>query len=226
MSSWSDQQSDCNSKDVIADQLKFTLSYRLAQSWCFNLTGAIRSVIGVPYFCIKTCCLARGFIITDSPVHLHEYQEYLFACIFYNRPKMGISCSLLIVLFIFMNIKSTYSHASFTIGLMWEYDFVFRQDFRHEVNLLVKLRHPNIVQFLGAVTQRKPLMLITEYLRGVGESFPIFRICLLLWHIKSWLRFRETCTNTWRRKAHSVRILLLTLLLIWPGTILSPFLPK
>ncbi|KAK6119166.1 hypothetical protein DH2020_047098 [Rehmannia glutinosa] len=40
------------------------------------------------------------------------------------------------------------------------------QDFRHEVNLLVKLRHPNIVQFLGAATERKPLMLITEYLRG------------------------------------------------------------
>ncbi|WOL02673.1 serine/threonine-protein kinase STY8 [Canna indica] len=40
------------------------------------------------------------------------------------------------------------------------------QDFRHEVNLLVKLRHPNIVQFLGAVTEKKPLMLITEYLRG------------------------------------------------------------
>ncbi|ONK75501.1 uncharacterized protein A4U43_C03F17560 [Asparagus officinalis] len=40
------------------------------------------------------------------------------------------------------------------------------KDFRHEVNLLVKLRHPNIVQFLGAVTDRKPLMLITEFLRG------------------------------------------------------------
>ncbi|KAI7737765.1 hypothetical protein M8C21_013260 [Ambrosia artemisiifolia] len=40
------------------------------------------------------------------------------------------------------------------------------QDFRHEVNLLVKLRHPNIVQFLGAVTEKKPLMLITEFLRG------------------------------------------------------------
>ncbi|PIN03932.1 Tyrosine kinase [Handroanthus impetiginosus] len=40
------------------------------------------------------------------------------------------------------------------------------QDFRHEVNLLVKLRHPNIVQFLGAVTEKKPFMLITEYLRG------------------------------------------------------------
>ncbi|KAJ6982644.1 integrin-linked protein kinase 1 [Populus alba x Populus x berolinensis] len=43
---------------------------------------------------------------------------------------------------------------------------IIGKDFRHEVNLLVKLRHPNIVQFLGAVTDRKPLMLITEYLRG------------------------------------------------------------
>ncbi|KAG6475218.1 integrin-linked protein kinase 1-like [Zingiber officinale] len=40
------------------------------------------------------------------------------------------------------------------------------QDFRHEVNVLVKLRHPNVVQFLGAVTDKKPLMLVTEYLRG------------------------------------------------------------
>ncbi|XP_047316720.1 integrin-linked protein kinase 1-like [Impatiens glandulifera] len=40
------------------------------------------------------------------------------------------------------------------------------QDFRHEVDLLVQLRHPNIVQFLGAATDKKPLMLITEYLRG------------------------------------------------------------
>ncbi|KAG8099290.1 hypothetical protein GUJ93_ZPchr0013g36090 [Zizania palustris] len=40
------------------------------------------------------------------------------------------------------------------------------QDFKHEVNLLIKLRHPNIVQFLGAVTDSKPLMLVTEFLRG------------------------------------------------------------
>ncbi|EPS70782.1 hypothetical protein M569_03976, partial [Genlisea aurea] len=45
-------------------------------------------------------------------------------------------------------------------------DRLFSQDFRHEVDLLVKLRHPNIVQFLGAVTKTKPLMLITEFLRG------------------------------------------------------------
>ncbi|KAI3799833.1 hypothetical protein L1987_35137 [Smallanthus sonchifolius] len=46
-----------------------------------------------------------------------------------------------------------------------DYRFVV-QDFRHEVNLLVKLGHPNIVQFLGAVTEKKPLMLIIEFLRG------------------------------------------------------------
>ncbi|KAI4319718.1 hypothetical protein MLD38_033287 [Melastoma candidum] len=36
--------------------------------------------------------------------------------------------------------------------------------FRDELALLQKLRHPNIVQFLGAVTQRSPMMIVTEYL--------------------------------------------------------------
>jgi serine/threonine protein kinase len=54
------------------------------------------------------------------------------------------------------------------------------KDFQHEVQLLVKVRHPNIVQFLGAVTTKQPLMLITEFLAGgdlhqllrSGETFP------------------------------------------------------
>ncbi|KAI3675470.1 hypothetical protein L1987_85060 [Smallanthus sonchifolius] len=41
------------------------------------------------------------------------------------------------------------------------------KDKSYEVNFPVKLRHPNIVPFLGAVTEKKPLMLITEFLRGV-----------------------------------------------------------
>lgn len=40
------------------------------------------------------------------------------------------------------------------------------KDFINEVNLLVMLRHPNIVQFLGAVITHPPLMLVTEYLPG------------------------------------------------------------
>ncbi|CAM8979627.1 unnamed protein product [Rhodiola kirilowii] len=36
--------------------------------------------------------------------------------------------------------------------------------FRDELALLQKLRHPNVVQFLGAVTQSIPMMIVTEYL--------------------------------------------------------------
>ncbi|CAH9126953.1 unnamed protein product [Cuscuta epithymum] len=38
------------------------------------------------------------------------------------------------------------------------------QAFRDELALLQKLRHPNVVQFLGAVTQSSPMMIVTEYL--------------------------------------------------------------
>ncbi|KAH0865329.1 hypothetical protein HID58_082540 [Brassica napus] len=36
--------------------------------------------------------------------------------------------------------------------------------FRDEIQLLQKIRHPNVVQFLGAVTQSHPMMIVTEYL--------------------------------------------------------------
>ncbi|KAG8385380.1 hypothetical protein BUALT_Bualt03G0037000 [Buddleja alternifolia] len=36
--------------------------------------------------------------------------------------------------------------------------------FRDELSLLQKIRHPNVVQFLGAVTQTSPMMIVTEYL--------------------------------------------------------------
>lgn len=38
--------------------------------------------------------------------------------------------------------------------------------FRDELALLQKLRHPNIVQFLGAVTQRTPMCIIMEHCAG------------------------------------------------------------
>lgn len=36
--------------------------------------------------------------------------------------------------------------------------------FRDELALLQRIRHPNVVQFLGAVTQKSPMMIVTEYL--------------------------------------------------------------
>ncbi|BBN07980.1 protein MpMAPKKK9 [Marchantia polymorpha subsp. ruderalis] len=38
--------------------------------------------------------------------------------------------------------------------------------FKDELALLLKLRHPNVVQFLGAVTQTSPMMIVTEFLWG------------------------------------------------------------
>lgn len=45
---------------------------------------------------------------------------------------------------------------------------VYRKAFRDELALLQKLRHPNVVQFLGAVTQSTPMMIVTEYLPKVS----------------------------------------------------------
>ncbi|CAI5475001.1 unnamed protein product [Closterium sp. Yama58-4] len=45
-------------------------------------------------------------------------------------------------------------------------DVQITKEFRDEMFLLPKLRHPNIVQFLGCVTRRPPLCLVTEYLPG------------------------------------------------------------
>ncbi|KAE9598960.1 hypothetical protein Lal_00022459 [Lupinus albus] len=38
------------------------------------------------------------------------------------------------------------------------------KSFRDELALFQKIRHPNVVQFLGAVTQSSPMMIVTEYL--------------------------------------------------------------
>jgi len=34
--------------------------------------------------------------------------------------------------------------------------------FRHELTVLEKVRHPNVVQFVGAVTQHIPMMIVSE----------------------------------------------------------------
>jgi serine/threonine protein kinase len=40
--------------------------------------------------------------------------------------------------------------------------FCFRNSFRHELTVLEKVRHPNVVQFVGAVTQSIPMMIVSE----------------------------------------------------------------
>jgi len=40
--------------------------------------------------------------------------------------------------------------------------FCCRNSFRHELTVLEKVRHPNVVQFVGAVTQHIPMMIVSE----------------------------------------------------------------
>lgn len=60
-----------------------------------------------------------------------------------------------------------------------------RNAFRDELALLQKIRHPNVVQFLGAVTQSSPMMIVTEYLPKVwckiGEEFSFMSSLKYFW---------------------------------------------
>ena len=47
-----------------------------------------------------------------------------------------------------------------------------RKEFIDELALLANLSHPNIVQFLGAVTTHRPLVMVTEFLPNVGLQPP------------------------------------------------------
>nr|CAD1819916.1 unnamed protein product [Ananas comosus var. bracteatus] len=38
--------------------------------------------------------------------------------------------------------------------------------FKNELTLLEKVRHPNVVQFVGAITQNIPMMIVSEYLQN------------------------------------------------------------
>lgn len=52
--------------------------------------------------------------------------------------------------------------------LFWD-----RNGFKHELTLLEKVRHPNVVQFVGAVTQNVPMMIVSEYHPKVSIFFLI-----------------------------------------------------
>lgn len=54
-------------------------------------------------------------------------------------------------------------HDVFFFAISSWHIFVIRNAFKHELELLEKVRHPNVVQFVGAVTQNIPMMIVAEY---------------------------------------------------------------
>lgn len=72
----------------------------------------------------------------------------------------GLYIEIHVVLHYFLDF---FSYFIFTLKCV----ILYRRAFRDELELLQKIRHPNVVQFLGAVTQSSPMMIVTEYLPKV-----------------------------------------------------------
>ena len=68
-----------------------------------------------------------------------------------------------------------------------------------ELLLLQSLRHPNIVEFLGAVTKTDPLVIVTEYLPNVSKfAFQLGFVQCVLRPVSSlgfFRRFMQTCLS-------------------------------
>lgn len=88
---------------------------------------------------------------------------------------VGYAVLLVFVLLLFVWL----CYISFSVSdhnpLTYDPHWIYRRAFRDELALLQKIRHPNVVQFLGAVTQSSPMMIVTEYLPKVYMDS--------IWHI-------------------------------------------
>ncbi|CAH2044621.1 unnamed protein product [Thlaspi arvense] len=73
-----------------------------------------------------------------------------------------------------------------------EYSEEIITSFRQEVSLMKRLRHPNVLLFMGAVTSPQRLCIVTEFL-------PRFDLISLA---NTTLRFRNTSKLDWRRRIH------------------------
>lgn len=88
------------------------------------------------------------------------------------RTKCGLTIYYQwILLFIYDHVWSVtfFNHIYLSPGFdILTSGWFHRRAFMDELALLQKIRHPNVVQFLGAVTQSNPMMIVTEYLPKVS----------------------------------------------------------
>lgn len=85
---------------------------------------------------------------------------------------------------------------------------LYRRAFRDELALLQRIRHPNVVQFLGAVTQSSPMMIVMEYLPKVCIWLCLIicsTICILLL-LNAFIKFLSplSCLSFLNRRENSV----------------------
>lgn len=90
--------------------------------------------------------------------HNFHYQ-LLYSVVSMLEKLLGI---ILFILLYYLVTLFFHSRLTLWTGLMY-CNLLCRNVFRHELTLLEKVRHPNVVQFIGAVTQNIPMMIVLEY---------------------------------------------------------------
>lgn len=105
------------------------------------------------------------------------------AIFLFRSTNFFTSCAERHSLFIYLHITPASASSLFSLFN----DFLFstcwyihnhRNAFKHELELLEKARHPNVIQFVGAVTQKIPMMIVLEHPSKV--SFIDLSLCLSL----------------------------------------------
>ncbi|XP_058112427.1 serine/threonine-protein kinase EDR1-like [Magnolia sinica] len=69
--------------------------------------------------------------------------------------------------------------------------------FQNELTLLEKVRHPNVVQFVGAVTQNIPMMIVSEYHPKETSRYKYHVDELTLLHVALLLHLYLHCSTLW-----------------------------
>lgn len=78
---------------------------------------------------------------------------------------------VLLVSYLNKSFSSCYLGLSNLIVLLNSISFTCRNAFKHELTLLERVRHPNVVQFVGAVTQNIPMMIVIEHHPSVSSLY-------------------------------------------------------
>ncbi|RVW79042.1 Integrin-linked protein kinase 1 [Vitis vinifera] len=127
-----------------------------------NLTFGSYLLILTIYVCalpwvvfVYTTCKHGGMVLDrylEEQMKQFDLQQGKFLCLVHKW-----NSNLVNDMESFMRTMESVSHLWLMSSMKWK-------AFRDELALLQKIRHPNVVQFLGAVTQSSPMMIVTEYL--------------------------------------------------------------
>lgn len=141
-------------------------SYKCAIS--INVSFGISSNVNVVMtehrilYCKADLCLMmtdKSFCGDLSKIYVFSKVDYVVALVnsvgFGSHISFGLNCPLEFTIQLLLQNRCHFTSNAYSLS--------DRNAFKNELTLLEKVRHPNVVQFVGAVTQNMPMMIVLEY---------------------------------------------------------------